>query len=800
MTQSVSRYICIHGHFYQPPRENPWLESIEPQESAHPYHDWNERIAAECYTPNAHARILDEQGWLRQIVNNYEYMSFNFGPTLLSWLEQHTPETYQAILEADKASRKRLSEHGNALAQPYNHMIMPLASRRDKITQIVWGIEDFASRFNRPPEGMWLPETAVDRETLEILAQHGILFTILAPAQARRFRLSSEDTWTRVDGQAIDPSMSYLCSLRGGRTIALFFYDAPISHAIAFEKLLNSGDEFRSRLMNAFSAQRNGPQLVHVATDGESYGHHHRFGEMALAYAIEKILADPTVQLTNYGYFLDKHSPAAEAEFIENSSWSCAHGVGRWSRDCGCSLSQRADWNQKWRTTLRKSLDLLRDRVDDLFQKKSAALLKDPWVVRDQYISVILARHSNSRAFFRSKATRDLSDDDLRTVSMLLEMQRNRMLMYTSCGWFFDDITGIESLQVLRYSARVLQLALPWDPYLKRDFLKSMASAVSNVKPYSRGDQIFAQKIDPQVADLPRVAAHVGIFSVFMNVPIENGIYCYEMEVEDFSRVEFGERVLLVGFVSVRSHLIAETRKLILVVTYFGGLDFRCSVSDFVDKANYFSLKQDLSETFHTQSATEVVRKLDRYFPGNYFSLKDLFAEQRSQIIQIITHKMYEQQAHLFEDFYQKNKDLSRLVKTQSEQVDDTFVAAAQFVLNRSLSNELGKLALGLFPKGLPSLMEESKEWRIELDVSSAEKLISNKIYELVLSLRNNPRDSDVFDQIDRFLNLGRDLEMRLQLGEAQIVVLRIARSLSHELPQRFRELAAKLAVRLDEH
>ncbi len=802
MTESVSRCICIHGHFYQPPRENPWLESIERQESAHPYHDWNERIAEECYTPNAHARILDDQGRLRQLVNNYEYMSFNFGPTLLSWLEKSVPETYNALLEADKASGRRLSGHGNALAQPYNHMIMPLASKRDKITQILWGIEDFSRRFNRSPEGMWVPETAIDGETLDIMSRHGILFTILAPKQAHRFRLTAGGDWTRVDGHAIDPTMPYRCTLAGGRTMVLYFYDAPISHAIAFEKLLDNGDKFRSRLMDAFSTHRQGAQLVHVATDGESYGHHHRFGEMALAYAIDKIVADPTVQLTNYGHFLANHPPTAEAEFIENSSWSCSHGVGRWSRDCGCSVSHRTGWNQKWRAALRKSMDLLRDRVDRLFERHSGPFFKDPWEVRNQYIRVILNNYANSKDFFKSRATRSLSEDDLCRLSILFEMQRNRMLMYTSCGWFFDDISGLECLQVLRYSARVLQLAHAQDPDLQADFLRSLSSAVSNVKPRPRGNEIFVQKILPQVADLGQVAAHVGIFSVFKNIPIEDGFYCYRLEPADFSRFEFAERVLLVSCGSISSDVIIETRKVVLVVVYFGGLDFRCSVSNFVNDAAYSSLKRNLSETFHTQSATEVVRKLDHYFPGEYFSLKDLFAEQRSQMIHAITHKMYEAQAHLFEAFYHKNKDLWRHVKTQSEQVADTFLASAQFVLNRTLVHELEKLKSGLFPAGLPDLMDEAREWGIELDVRSAENLISNRIYRLVSNWGNGPRDAGVFDEIDAFLNLARDLEIHLQLGEAQIVLLQIARSLgapaSHDFPIRFRKLAEKLAVRLD--
>ncbi len=334
----------------------------------------------------------------------------------------------------------------------YNHMIMPLASSRDKLTQVVWGIEDFRKRFRREPEGMWLPETAVDSETLEIMVEHGVRFTILSPFQARRFRVSLQNTWVDLEAGAIDPSRPYLCRLPRGRTIVLFFYDSPISRAIAFEGLLASGENLKNRLLGAFSDKRTWPQLIHIATDGESYGHHHRFGEMALAYALKQLLLKPDVCLTNYGEFLEKHPPSAEAEFIEDSAWSCAHGVGRWSEDCGCSVSQRSDWNQKWRAPLRSALDSLRDRADDLFTEKATGLLKDPWAARNAYIKVILENRPKVGPFLGSYG-RKLNKSQRELVLNLLEMQRNRMLMYTSCGWFFDDISGIEALQILRYAA-----------------------------------------------------------------------------------------------------------------------------------------------------------------------------------------------------------------------------------------------------------------------------------------------------------------------------------------------------------
>lgn len=331
------RYVCIHQHCYQPPRENPWLESIERQDSAYPYHDWNERIMAECYAPNTASRILDPDHRIVRIVNNYANTSFNFGPTLLSWMESDAPEAYSAVLQADKESRQRFSGHGSAIAQAYNHIIMPLANSRDKRTQIVWGLEDFWRRFGRQPEGMWLPETAVDVETLELLAEHNVRFTILSPYQAWRVRPVGTQTWQDVTGGKIDPARAYVQNLPSGRSINLFFYDGPVSQAVAFEKLLDSGEKFAARLMSAFSESRDWEQLVHIATDGETYGHHHRYGEMALSYALHHLESTGMAKITNYGEFLEKFPPKWEAQAHASTAWSCVHGVGRWIDNCGCN-------------------------------------------------------------------------------------------------------------------------------------------------------------------------------------------------------------------------------------------------------------------------------------------------------------------------------------------------------------------------------------------------------------------------------------------------------------------------------
>ena len=515
----MRRFVCIHGHFYQPPRENAWLETVELQDSAYPYHDWNQRVTAECYAPNGASRILDERGMIRDIINNYASMSFNFGPTLLTWLEERAPETYQSVLEADRLSLERFG-HGSALAQAYNHLIMPLATARDKRTQIKWGIRDFERRFGRAPEGMWLPETAVDLETLDIMAEEGVAFSILAPSQAGRIRLRAQNDapWRDVTGARIDPSQAYLQRLPSGRDITLFFYDGPISQAIAFEGLLRRGEDFKERLLGAFDDRRDWAQLAHIATDGETYGHHHRHGEMALSFALERIAEDPDVELTDYAAYLANHPPQIEVEIIESTSWSCVHGVERWRSDCGCNSGSHSEWNQAWRGPLREALDHLRDKVEPLYTAGAAELLRDPWAARDDYIEVILDRSSQSRdTFFARHALRPLTAGEQQRALGLLEVQRHAMLMYTSCGWFFDDLSGIETVQVMQYAGRALQLAnefLPADD-LEEEFLRDLAEAHSNLLEQGSGRDIFERQVRPAALDLLKVSAHYAISSLF---------------------------------------------------------------------------------------------------------------------------------------------------------------------------------------------------------------------------------------------------------------------------------------------
>ncbi|MCL2659062.1 MAG: DUF3536 domain-containing protein, partial [Acidobacteriaceae bacterium] len=521
--RGLQRLVCVHGHFYQPPRENPWLETVEIQDSAAPYHDWNDRITSECYAPNGASRITDKNNEIIRIMNNYARMSYNFGPTLLSWLNDNAPRTYRMVLDADRFSAARYNGHGSAMAQVYNHIIMPLASERDALTQIRWGIADFEYRYGRKPEGMWIAETAVNRKVLDLLAQEGIRFTLLAPHQCARVRRipatgadahDQPNPWIDTGEGHVDPRHAYRVELDEGRSIAVFFYDGPNSNAVAFEGVLNSGVNFANRLTSVFSNDdaHQGAELSHIATDGESYGHHHRYGEMALSYALHYIEENHAAALTNYADFLDRFPPRWEAEVAENTSWSCTHGVERWRSDCGCS-NQRAGWNQKWRAPLRRALDELRDAIAPLAEKASKRLFKNLWAARDGYIQVILDRTTASiDRFFAAHATHMLSAEERVTALELMELERHTQLMYTSCGWFFDDIAGIESVQVIVYAGRVLQLAAKLfgaaGAALEEQFLQMLAEAHSNEPEAETGADIYRRYINGMKIGLYEVGAH----------------------------------------------------------------------------------------------------------------------------------------------------------------------------------------------------------------------------------------------------------------------------------------------------
>ncbi|HMG73799.1 MAG TPA: DUF3536 domain-containing protein [Pyrinomonadaceae bacterium] len=494
--------LVIHGHFYQPPRENPWTGVVEVEPSAAPFHDWNERIHSECYQPNACARITDPATGGQRIVNNYANISFNFGPTLLSWIKSNHPHTYADIIDADQASARERGGHGNAIAQAYGHAILPLCNERDRQTQTRWGLADFSNRFGRDPEAMWLPETACNDDVLGALIDAGLRFVILAPHQAARVRVFGGDDWRKANEQSVDTSLPYRYShIDGsGRSIAVFFYDGPTSRAIAFENLLRSSRELVDRF--AQTAQDRG--FLNIATDGETYGHHFKFGDVCLAHALEIEAPARGLQITNYGDYLDQHPPAFEVEINngpngEGTSWSCSHGVGRWIRDCGCHTGGERGWSQHWRTPLRQALDLLRDENAKRFEATRGNLFVDPWQARDDSIDLVLNQNHSREEFLRDHAGRGLSTDEQWRALTYLELQRMLLLMYASCGWFFNDISGIETIQILKYAARAIdlmdQLGLP---SVRGRFLEILAEAKSNRHEMGTGADIYRRFAEPR--------------------------------------------------------------------------------------------------------------------------------------------------------------------------------------------------------------------------------------------------------------------------------------------------------------
>ena len=504
------RSVVVHGHYYQPPRENPWLEYVEAEATAAPAHDWNSRIERECYRAVTAARLNARDGRIASIENALAWTSFDFGATLLEWMEREAPETYALVLEADAESRERLG-HGNALAAPYHHVILPLASRRDKVTEVRWGIADFRRRFGRAPSGMWLPETAVDDETLDVLAQHGVAYTILARHQVERAPARGLPGRYRTGG---------------GREIALFVYDGPLSHDIAFGGALQDGVAWARRVL---SGAGRGHSLVAIATDGETYGHHHRFGEMALARMLAEVRGAGAAALTNFGAFLERHPPAEAVSLVAPTSWSCVHGVERWRGDCGCRVAPERGWHQRWRAPLREAVEWLACRLHRAYESEAAGLLADPWAARDGYAESFGAFGEPDPTFVAARARRELSAEEAVRSRELLELERNALRLFTSCAWFFDDVGGLEQLQVLRYAARAIEIVGTRAPRLEAGFVRRLSHAVSNDPGVGDAGRMYVERARPSVPPLARVAGSwAAVSSAAPGAPPERA-YCYDV-------------------------------------------------------------------------------------------------------------------------------------------------------------------------------------------------------------------------------------------------------------------------------
>lgn len=776
----MKRYVCIHGHFYQPPRENPWLEEVELQDSAFPYHDWNERVTAECYAPNTASRILNPEGAIIKIVNNYRQISFDVGPTLLNWMERNRRDVYEAILEADRQAIERFG-HGTAIAQAYNHLIMPLASSRDKFTQVYWGIKDFEFRFGRAPEGMWLPETAVDLETLDIMASLGLKFTILAPHQALRYRKQGQTKWKDAHSEGgIDPTRPYLVNLPSGRTITVFFYDAPISSDVAFGGLLNNGETFAQRLLGAFRPERTWPQLVHIATDGETYGHHHRGGEMALAYCLYYIEKNALAEITNYGAYLEAHPPEWEVEIKENSSWSCIHGVERWRSNCGCTTGTHPEWNQSWRAPLRQAMDNLKASLDEIFETQGRLLFQDPWRARDEYIEVILQRQK-ALEFIKRHTVRDLLPEEIVRAMKLLEMQRNGLLMFTSCGWFFEEVSGIETIQVLLYAARAMQLARQLAGVdLEKDFCQVLQNTPSNV--YSNALEVYEKFVLPSVVDLQRVAAHYAISSVFEEYPEDIDIYCYRASSKEHHVHQSGRLRLRAGRVAITSGITLETKEFYYGVLSMGDHNVVAGVREDLD-SEFSEMKDSLVQAFLKGDIPETIRTIDRYFDGETFTLWHLFRDEQRKLLQELLSDVYTGMDVLYKQIYENNAPIMNFLLYLNVPVPVSFRRAAEHTLNLELREMLIQDDIDL--DRFNALKEEINKWGIQINASSIKLPAEEKLNSLMEDLARNPLSTEGLEKILRFIEVIKNLPVEINLWKAQNLFFEISRSFYAELLSR---------------
>jgi alpha-amylase/alpha-mannosidase (GH57 family) len=777
----AERFICIHGHFYQPPRENPWLEEVEFQESAQPYHDWNERVTAECYAPNAVSRVMDSEWRIIGLINNYSRINFNFGPTLLYWLDKHKPHVYDSILTADKESMTNFGGHGSAIAQVYNHMIMPLANRKDKETQVKWAIRDFEVRFGRFPEGMWLPETAVDTESLEVLAENNIKFTILSPHQASKTRKLGDADWVDVSGAKIDPRYPYQCHLPSGKTITLFFFDRRTANDISFGHLLENGEAFAKRLLDSLNAKDGEVMLESIASDGELYGHHHPHGDMTLAYCIYYVVSNETAKLTNYGEFLEKHPPQHEVQIAENTSWSCSHGVERWRSDCGDNMG-RPGWHQAWRKPLREAMDWLRDSLIPRFETDAAQYLNDPWSSRNDYIDVVLNRSRESiDLFLSSHAKRPLSEEEKRRVVKLLEMQRHAMLMYTSCGWFFDEISGIETVQVMMYAARVMQLAEElFGLNLEDQYIKILEQAPSNIAEFENGAKVYNIFVKPAVVDFAKISAQNTIRELFADniktapAPSKMSNCCFTVKMENVERRDDGRFRLILNRSTVSSATTLDEQTFSCAAIWLGDHNVTCGAQAGMPKKLFFSMSSKLTASFEKGQINEIIVDLSKYFGENY-SLKDLFKDDQRYILEYIVEGGLKKAKELYDIVYHDNSALLRFMKENRIPTPKPLQSAAETVLNMEIEQLLSAETVDL--EKLKKLINDSKHLAVTLDFQLLGFQASEKIADEFNKLAEEPENLETLNTITALIRMVRELPIQLDLWQSQNVAFKIAQN-----------------------
>jgi alpha-amylase/alpha-mannosidase (GH57 family) len=795
--------LVVHGHFYQPPRENPWTGLIEREPSAGDFHDWNERIHAECYRTNAFARINDNYGRVERIVNNYARLSFNFGPTLLNWLEHKFPETYSRVLEADRESARLCGGHGNAIAQGYHHSILPLCNERDRRTQVRWGVTDFRLRFKREPESLWLPETACDEATLETLIEEGIRYVVLSPFQAESVRPvgGDESEWRIVSGGFVDTTVPYKFIHRDGsrRSLAVFFYDGQIARGVAFEGLLASSHA----LVGACArAARPGAQIVNVATDGESFGHHFRWGDRCVAYALEAEAERHGLRVTNYGEFLASHEPEFEvrikAESVgEGTAWSCPHGLGRWTRDCGCHGGAPEGWNQRWRTPLRSALDFLRDDLAPKFEDACGQLLGDPWRARDEYVELLVDGASSREEFFSRHASRPLTRDEQSRALTLLESQRTAMAMYASCGWFFNDISGIETLQTLRHAGRLVELAndLGLDPPLAA-FLEILSDAKSNLADKGSGADIFLRAVESARVSPQRVAAHVAICGlVERDVQANSGVSAgYDFQELEFQKRRHGRVTLETGRLALEERTTGRRSEFALAAMHFGEVDYYCALRPFESAELLEAAASKLWSQFRTASLAVLLRVAQEQFGPEEFGLEALLPEGRGRVSRRVFGDLVSRFLEEYERMYEESRRVVERLQEIGFQPPRELRLAAEMTMSRRLERELREQRRGAGDyRAAVEIAREAAAYGFPFDRAPVTRVFEETVTDAARSVAGHPTPENIHSARS-LIELGRELGLEANLERAQEVIYEAAQTHA-PLTEEWRDFALALGL-----
>ncbi len=756
----MSRAVVVHGHFYQPPRENPWTEEVPRQPSATPFHDWNERVSAESYRPNGAARIVDERGRVVAIVNNYASISFDFGPTLLSWLEVHDPTTYGRILTGDRRG-------GGALAQAFGHLILPLANERDVRTQVRWGLADFQHRFGRAAEGMWLPETAVNGAVLAVLAEEGVGFTILAPSQAARARPlgSGDDQWsdaaaTEVAGRVFrwvhpeDPE----------RGVSLLFYDGPLSHSLAFELSTLSSQAFVDRVVASPS------DIELVAADGETFGHHHHYGDRLLAYALAVDAPRRGLEVT-IATTAASAEPAGECE-VHESAWSCVHGVGRWREDCGCSTGGEAGWNQQWRAPLRAALDLVKEAADGAFERRGKEVLADPWAARDAYVRVLIGAEDLDD-FITAHVTA-AAESSVSEALTLLEAQRHAMSMYTSCGWFFNDLAGIETVQVLCYAARVLDLLEELGEETPTGaFLDRLRQAHSNIAAEGDGVQIWERHVLPARVGSDRVVAHVALVQLLQHEAAAPSTASYDVDTPENGLLQRGPLTLVGGSVALTHRRTRRRTEHLYAALHLGGMEV-IGVTRRA-RAGDDEVLEPLRDAFRSGDAVTVLLRMLGELGGQEFNLSAALPGRIEEILESAAEALAERFAIAYDRLFDDHRATLEALAAAGYPLPPVLRAPAELALARRLEHEVVAQGGSLDPDaytGALGIVDEARAAGVSVDTPSARAIAGRLLLQAVARAVEDPDHAeDAAAVAAGVIGLARDLGLHPDVEPAQELV-----------------------------